>query len=381
MSPNRTNRILMLTDGWPTTPLDQAAEQLIQSRIPVDYRLSVTFREADIRIEQIRTPARIRPGEAFILEATLAGPPGPAITVPWQISKNGGAPLRGTATLLNGKATVRLADRLSTPGCSAYEMTITPQNDPIPENNRAVSFLEVTGGNGVLLLSGYDRDPLAPFLEAQGFRVQQPSGLNRLDARHLSGVGLVIINNLSASSVPPDFLHALDYYVREQGGGLLMCGGRHSFGSGGYFSSPIDELLPVSMEMKKDKMKLMTAMSIVLDRSGSMSCSVPGGKTKMDLANAGTCQTISLLSDQDLISVHAVDSEPHPIVTLSSLGPNRKKMISSVSRISSMGGGIFIGAGLKAGWQELQRSVAGTRHLLLFADADDPKNLPTTGKL
>ena len=43
----------------------------------------------------------------------------------------------------------------------------------------------------------------------------------------------------------------------------------------------------------------------VLDRSGSMSCSVPGGKTKMDLANAGTCQTISLLSDQDLISVHA----------------------------------------------------------------------------
>lgn len=36
-----------------------------------------------------------------------------------------------------------------------------------------------------------------------------------------------------------------------------------------------------------------------------------------------------------------------------------------------MGGGIFIGAGLKAGWQELQRSVAGTRHLLLFADADD----------
>lgn len=168
MSPNRTNRILMLTDGWPTTPLDQAAEQLIQSRIPVDYRLSVTFREADIRIEQIRTPARIRPGEAFILEATLAGPPGPAITVPWQISKNGGAPLRGTATLLNGKATVRLADRLSTPGCSAYEMTITPQNDPIPENNRAVSFLEVTGGNGVLLLSGYDRDPPGAFPGSAG---------------------------------------------------------------------------------------------------------------------------------------------------------------------------------------------------------------------
>lgn len=371
MQPDRVNRILMLTDGWPTTPLDHAAEQLIHSRIPVDYRLAVTRREADVRIEQIKTPVRIRPGEAFILEAALAGPPGPSVTVPWQISKNGGPPLKGEATLVNGKATVRLTDRLTTPGCSAYEMTITPQNDPIPENNRAVNFIEVTGGNNILLVSGYDRDPLTPYLEAQGFRVQRPANLRQLDARHLSGVGLVIINNLSASAIPADFLHALDYYVREQGGGLLMCGGRQSFGSGGYFSSPLDELLPVSMEMKKDKMKLITAMSIVLDRSGSMACSVSGGKTKMDLANAGACQTISLLSDQDFISVHAVDGAPHPIVTLTRLGPNRKQMLSTVSRIASMGGGIFIGEGLEAGWKELQRSVAGIRHLILFADADD----------
>ena len=87
-------------------------------------------------------------------------------------------------------------------------------------------------------------------------------------ANWLTGKALSLIHiYLSASSVPPDFLHALDYYVREQGGGLLMCGVRHSFGSGGDVSSPIDELLPVSMEMKKDKMKLMTAMSIVLDLS------------------------------------------------------------------------------------------------------------------
>lgn len=371
MDPDRANRILMITDGWPTTPLDHAPEQLVRSGTPVDYRLAVTHREADIRIEQIRTPARIRPGEAFILEAALAGPPGPPVTVPWQISKNGGPPLKGEATLVNGNATVRLTDRLTASGCSSYEMTITPQNDPIPENNHALSFMEVTGGNNILLISGYDRDPLAPFLEAQGFHVQRPANLHQLDSRYLSGAGLVIINNISAASVSPEFLHALAYYVREQGGGLLMCGGRQSFGSGGYFSSPLDELLPVSMEMKKDKMKLITAMSIILDRSGSMASSVPGGKTKMDLANSGACQTISLLSDRDFISVHAVDSSPHTIVSLSTIGPNRERMLHSVSRIASMGGGIFIGAGLKAGWEELQRSVAGTRHLILFADADD----------
>lgn len=153
-------------------------------------------------------------------------------------------------------------------------------------NNRAEQLVEVTGGSKVLLLSGYDRDPLVPFLAAQGFDVQRPADPLQLDSGHLSGAGLVIINNLRASAVSRKFLHALNYYVREQGGGLLMAGGRQSFGSGGYFSSPVDELLPVSMELKKDRAGLLTSMSIVLDRSGSMSMSASGGKTKMDLANA-----------------------------------------------------------------------------------------------
>lgn len=196
----------------------------------------------------------------------------------------------------------------------------------------------------------------------------------QLDSGHLSGAGLVIINNLRASAVSRKFLHALNYYVREQGGGLLMAGGRQSFGSGGYFSSPVDELLPVSMELKKDRAGLLTSMSIVLDRSGSMSMSASGGKTKMDLANAGACQTILNLADEDFISVLAVDSSPHAIVDMSRIGPNRDQMLRSVSRIQSMGGGIFVGEGLRAGWAELQKTQAGTRHLILFPMPTTPKN-------
>lgn len=96
-------------------------------------------------------------------------------------------------------------------------------------------------------------------------------------------------------------------------------------------------------------------MSIVLDRSGSMSMSASGGKTKMDLANAGACQTILNLADEDFISVLAVDSSPHAIVDMSRIGPNRDQMLRSVSRIQSMGGGIFVGEGLRAGWAELQK--------------------------
>ena len=72
-----------------------------------------------------------------------------------------------------------------------------------------------------------------------------------------------------------------------------MAGGKQSFGSGGYFDSAIDPLLPVSMELKTEHRKLAVAMAIVMDRSGSMGASVGvGGKqvTKMQLANTGAAR-------------------------------------------------------------------------------------------
>ena len=39
MEPDRVNRILMVTDGWPTSPLDTTPEQLLRARVPVDYRM------------------------------------------------------------------------------------------------------------------------------------------------------------------------------------------------------------------------------------------------------------------------------------------------------------------------------------------------------
>ena len=71
----------------------------------------------------------------------------------------------------------------------------------------------------------------------------------------------------------------------------MMAGGKHSFGAGGYFESGVDELLPISMELKNEHRKLAVAMAIVMDRSGSMSAGVAGAgggaggrpMTKMDL--------------------------------------------------------------------------------------------------
>jgi len=268
---------------------------------------------------------------------------------------------------------VRLTDRLVGGGAVRYEARIKPEPDAHPENNIGGAWVEVAGGPRVILISNYPDDPLATLLGSQGLTVERVTEPGALNASRLTGARAVVINNVPAHLISRDFMAGLDFFVREQGGGLLMAGGENSFGSGGYFASPIDELLPVSMELRKEERKLATAIAIVLDRSGSMAASAGGGVTKMDLADSGAARAIELLGNLDAVSVHAIDTTPHPIVELAEVGPNREKMIDSVRRIVSAGGGIYVDVGLHAGWNELKKAKTGQRHLILFADANDAK--------
>lgn len=370
MNDGRAARLLVLTDGYATEPLADVAEKVLRRGVPLDYRLLGEGLGDDVRVVSVATPTRVLPGEAFLVEFALAGRGDGE--VPWEVWRGGAEPAaKGVARLQNGMARVRLTDRLGGSGAARYEVRIAPEGDPFTENNSGGSWVEVAGGGRVLLVSNYAGDPLAGLLGALGLRVEVASDPGALQAAALTGARLVVLNNVPAHRVNSAFLGALDYFVREQGGGLLMVGGENSFGSGGYFASAVDELLPVSMELRKEHRKLAVAMAVVLDRSGSMAASAGGGQTKMDLANTGTARAIELLGNFDAVSVHAVDSAPHEIVALAQVGPNRQRMLQSVRRIVSAGGGIYVYEGLKAGWEQLQRAETGQRHLILFSDAAD----------
>ena len=71
--------------------------------------------------------------------------------------------------------------------------------------------------------------------------------------------------------------------------------------------------------------------------------------------------------------MHAVDTAPHEVVGLAQIGPNRGHILEAVRRIVSAGGGIVVPQGLRAGLGELQKAKTGTRHMILFADANDSR--------
>jgi hypothetical protein len=150
----------------------------------------------------------------------------------------------------------------------------------------------------------------------------------------------------------------------------MVTGGRQSYGPGGYYKSPLEPVLPVSMELRQEHRKLALAIVVALDRSGSMAVSVGGGKAKMDLANLGAAQVLDMLGPMDEFGCFAVDTVAHTIAELGPVankGPTRDKIL----RIQSMGGGIYVYEALAASAEMIQKAKAGTKHIILFADAAD----------
>lgn len=365
----RPARILAITDGYSTEPLTGLAAKLTQQGVELDYRLARESETTDFRVSAMKLPARAQLGEPFLIEVEVRGTADGK--VPLTLLRNGRELKTSEVAVQLGSGVIRFTDRLPTAGVAHYEAIIQPTKDAHTGNNRHEAMIEIAGGPRVLLLTNYTNDPVAETLQRQGFTVETVSELRTLRPGQLAGAKCVIFNNVPAFELPSEFLPAMDFYVREQGGSVLMAGGKKSFAAGGYFESPLDPLLPVSMEMKQEHRKLMVAMAIVMDRSGSMGMTVQNGFTKMQLADEGAGNAIRFLGPQDLLTVFAVDSEAHTIVPLQPVGPNREKMESAVRRIESTGGGIFVYNGLKAAWGQLKNAPAGQRHIILFSDAAD----------
>ena len=369
MADDRAARLLVLTDGFSTEPLTRITERLMRQTVALDYRLVAAADATDFRISRFAVPARAETGEAFLIEVDVVGATDGPVAL--EITRDGQPIGSSELQVRNGKAEARFTDRLHGAGAHRYGARISAPDDARPGNDHADKWIEIAGGPRLLLLTSYVDDPLAAVLGGQGFRVETVADLASVHVGQLTGTEAVIMNNVPAYRLPAEFLAALDFYVRSQGGGLLMAGGKLSFGSGGYFGSVVDPLLPVSMELRTEHRKLAVAMAIVLDRSGSMAAGVPGGLRKMDLANEGAARAIELLGAMDAVSVFAVDMQAHEIVPLTSLGQNRAELVNIVRRITSGGGGIAVPTGLRAARAQLQKAKAGQRHIVLFADAND----------
>ena len=370
LPPGRTGRVVLISDGEDTGPDARAqAAALALGGIPLDVFPETLPGSADRAVLTVELPTSLRLGESFLGAARLVSDRAEAKT--WTIRRGDTVLAEGIADFLPGQpVTVTFADRPPRARLMEYLVELDATDDARPANNRARAALRVSGGEPVLVVGG-DGSPgsLSNALVAAGLRVRTRAE-GPLTLSDLAGVQALVLEQVPADVLGSAGLETVADWVEHLGGGLVLTGGRRSFGVGGYHKSAVERVLPVTMEIRDEHRKQAVAMAITLDRSGSMGVGIGGGRTKMDLADEGACAAIGLLGPRDQVAVHAVDSEPHIIVPLSPV-TDPQGMIHKVRGIRSQGGGIYVCTALEAAGAELLRSTSGTRHLVLFADAND----------
>ncbi len=375
-APGRTGRVILHSDGEATgADPRRAAARLALAGIPLD---ALTERRAplpDAAILDLELPQELRLGESFLAAVRFLGDRDEHRAYRILRAAQPGAPERvlasGEVALTAGRpVAVTFADRPVRAGLASYRVELDEREDRQPLNNRATGSLRVDGGERVLVMGG-DGAPgnVARALESAGMAVtSRAEGPLRLD--DLLGVSVLVLEQVPADRLGAPGLEAIARWVEHLGGGLVLTGGRRGFGCGGYHKSPVERVLPVTMELRDEHRKLAVAMAISMDRSGSMGVPVPGGRTKMDLADEGAVAAIELLGPHDLVAVHAVDSEPHVVIPLQSVS-DAKGLVGRVLGVHSEGGGIYVYQALLGAGKELLNAKTGTRHLVLFADAND----------
>ena len=369
---NTPGRIMLITDSnWTGSNPARLFAASAARKIPVDFRLIRRQTVHDLAIAAVDAPQTAAPGESCTITLRIHSPePQEAVC---RIQKNGGAGKTLAVSLKRGFNFITWRDRSDTPGIADYNIEITGKHaalDEIPENNRAHLLIQITGRKSVLLLTESPSGNLAKALKKANLPivVRRPSPQELTPAK-LAGYSGVILENVPAERLGPDGMALLAGMVKSGSLGLMMTGGRNSFAVGGYYRSPIEEILPVSLEQRQEVRKSSLALIVALDRSGSMAMPV-GNRTKIDLANQATLEVFRLMAPQDEFGVIAVDSSPHKVIHLSPVSGIRQAE-RRIRSIESMGGGIFTYTALHAATADLLKSNAVTRHLLLFADAAD----------
>jgi uncharacterized membrane protein len=369
---DRPARILILSDGEANgANPESAARRAVEQGVPIDAREFERLQVGDVAIESVLLPETVTPREPFQYSVWIHAGRETAGTV--SVSRDGREIARRDADFNTGMNRLLFRDLLEDGGLHSYSVELKLDDDPLLENNTGAGIVRVDAGPRVLVLnSDGQTGNLERALTAARIPVDTAKATDHpLTQDSLDRYRTVVLENVPADELGRLKMERLTQFVEDLGGGLLMTGGKRSFGTGGYFKSPLEEILPVSMELREEHRKLRVAIAVALDRSGSMTAPVKGGKTKMDLANLGTAECVRMLSGQDMVSIIAVDSSPHVIVPLSPVD-DPEEIAHKVLGIQSMGGGIFVYEALvEAGSQLMKAEGYSTRHIILFSDAQD----------
>ncbi len=371
LPPESAGRVVLFSDG--NENIGSATQEVLLAqarRVPIDIVPLQTRQTRDTLVQSVRLPSQVKREEPFPVGITLEATEPAEVKLTIMVDDK---PVdEQTVTVAAGSSALKIPVSISEPGFHEVEVLLDGPNEQIRENNRSSGFVRVKGEPHLLLVDSSPNEGkiLADRLVKQDIAVVTagPAGVPTNTA-DLERYDAIYLSNLPAYNLTNNQMKMLRDATRDRAIGLGMIGGEYSFGAGGYYRTPIEEALPVDMDVRKDRVYPGAAVLVVMDTSGSMGA-IEEGKEKIELAAEAASSIVDLLQPYDMVGVIASDPRPTEICELRKIG-NKLSVKRDIRSLRAGGGGIACFPSLSAAYNILKNVKTPIRHVILLADGSD----------
>ncbi|MFY9256053.1 MAG: VWA domain-containing protein [Fuerstiella sp.] len=368
------SRVVLISDGTETVgELKHAITELQARDIQVDVMPVMYEYKEEVLLERLDLPRFVRLGESYEAATVLTSLQDGTGTL--VLSQNGEELTRLPVEFKAGKNRFAIPIKVDAPGYYEYKARIevsTAQDSRI-ENNEVENYLYIEGAGRVLIVTNPTGNPKEwGYVEQalkQGERDVEVVTATEFphDPLSLMPYDAIVFADVPADTLLATQIQAVHDAVRNLGIGFVMLGGPNSFGPGGYQNSPIEDCLPVSMEISKKKILPKGALVIILH-----TCEFPQGNT---WAKRITKEAIRVLSAED--EVGAIGYGMNGDEWIFELAPASEydKMVTKINA-AQIGDMPEFTSTMELGLKGLLKSDAASRHMIIISDGDPPMPPP-----
>lgn len=367
----KAKRIVLLSDGNETGgDVMEAAQVAATDGIAIDHvPLGLRPRDGEASVISLEAPAEMPINQPFDLRLNVDSSREQAAQI--DLDRDGVTIKKLTATLVPGRNSILVGDKLTDPGFHRYRATVRAAHDVDIRNNVGMAFVAIKGQPRVLVLQ---EDPNHRELSAALHRksiVADVVGPVNIPAKpeDLQAYDAIILNDINAANFTESQMKMVRSAVSDSGIGFAMIGGENSFLPGGYYGSPIADVLPVDLNIRQRKTFPSTSICIIVDASGSMGM-LEDGIEKIRLAAKAAEETVKLLSPMDRVGVAGSTDGIEFVAPMQKLD-DKGAVIAQIRKLSTGGGGIYINPSVQKGKEVLEKENSKVRHFILLADGDD----------
>ncbi|WP_313526217.1 VWA domain-containing protein [Anaerotignum sp.] len=360
-------RIVLVSDGEET-----AGDALVEARtlaaqgVTIDVYPLAQETGQEVQITALELPSLINKNMAYDIAVRIDSNVDTAMEL--RLYKGNILIANEKLNVTSGESRVVFSDVTAEGGGVSYRAEITPEKDTQSKNNKFYAYTYIDDIPRVLLIGAQeDSRGWKDIISASQLQVDMVTpGAVPVSTERIQGYDCVILANVSVETLPEGFLDILEAYVRTLGGGLIVSGGDKSYALGGYFSTQLEEMLPVDMELKTEGEEPDLAMVMVIDRSGSMT-SGEYGITQLEMAKEAAIRSLDGFKDKDKLGIITFDDMYEWAVPMTLVSGNKASIEEQIGKIQA-GGGTSILPGLTEAVDTLTKTDAKEKHIILLTD-------------